>query len=123
MDNYTVTFVYDGEFDLPDDVAEREKAVPGMVLRKMRQQEFELVDFNLTQNYDHKYAKHYINDPYLHRSVVEITVPLEQNDLISRDIIYARCVLALERQQLRLQKAYENDRPDEGMLQSLIAFS
>ncbi len=67
MHNYTMTFKYDGEFDLPNDEESREKEVSGMVLEKLEKHEFELVDFNLTQNYDREHAKVYIDDPFLQR--------------------------------------------------------
>ena len=35
MDNYTVTFVYDGDFDLPVDENVRGRQVPKLVLEKL----------------------------------------------------------------------------------------
>lgn len=120
MYNYTVTFVYDGDFDLPDEPEILYRKVPDMVLKKMEHHEFELVDFNLTQNYDDGYAERYIDDPYLHRSVLEIKLGLGREHLQSREAIYNRCLEAMRSGGLTLCRAYENDNPKMGMLQSII---
>lgn len=120
MHNYTVTFVYDGDFDLPDNPAERERKIPEMVIEKMEKHDFEMVDFNLTQNYEDNYAEHYIDDPYLHRSVLEIKVDLSLEDLKTREAIYEQCLLAVKQHELDLCRAYENENHKLGMLQSII---
>ncbi|MCO6146967.1 hypothetical protein [Flavobacterium sp. NRK1] len=122
MHNYTMTFKYDGEFDLPDDEESRKKEVSGMVLEKLEKHEFELVDFNLTQNYDREYAKVYIDDPFLHRSVLEIKLDLTIADMKNREAIYARCLKALQDNEVVLEYAFENDDKKNGMLQSIIVF-
>ncbi len=122
MNNYTVTFVYDGDFDLPDDVDKRDREVPRMVLQKMEKHEFDMVDFNLTDNYQDDYAERYIEDPYLHRSVVEIKLDLTRKDLQSREAIYEKCLEAMRHRELNLCRAYENDNEKLGMLQSIICF-
>lgn len=122
MNNYTVTFVYDGDFDLPDEIEIRDREVPRMVLKKMEAHDFDLVDFNLTQNYQDDYADRYIEDPYLHRSVVEIKLGLTQKDLSSREAIYEKCLEAMRHHELNLCRAYENDNEKLGMLQSIICF-
>lgn len=123
MDNYTVTFVYDGSFDLPDDPQEIDEKVPGMVLEKLEKHEFELADFNLTQNYDDEYAESYIEtDPYRHRAVLELKLDLNIRDLNSREAIYHRCLDAVKHGELHLCRAYENDDKEQGILQSIICF-
>ena len=122
MDYYTLIFVLDGDFDLPDDAEVCKRRVPGMVLEKMEQQEFELVDFNLTKHYDSDYVEEYIDDPYLHRSVVEIKMPLDMNDMKTRQAIYERAITALKNGALILCRAFENDNKKLGMLQSIICF-
>ncbi|WP_297333643.1 hypothetical protein [Flavobacterium sp.] len=122
MDNYTITFVYNGDFDLPNDKEECFAKVPGMVLDKLRNKEFELVDFNFSQNYDEAQAGHYIADPSLHRCVMEIVTALSLKHLQSREAIYNKCLEDLENGQLHLGCAYENDNPNRDMLQSIIKF-
>lgn len=122
MDKYTLIFVLDGDFDLPNDPEVRDKEVPGMVLDKLENREFELVDFNLTKHYDDDHVEEYIDDPYLHRSVVEVKLPLAMQELESRDAIYERCLEAMKHEQLELCRAFENDNKKLGMLQSIICF-
>lgn len=122
MDKYTLIFVFDGDFDLPNDPELRDKKVPDMVLEKFEKQEFELVDFNLTRHYDHDYVEEYIDDPYLHRSVVEVKMPLAMEEMESREAIYERAVEALRKDELTLCRAFENDNKKLGMLQSIICF-
>jgi len=90
MHNYTMTFTYDGEFDLPDDEDTRNKEVPVMVIEKMETHKFQLVDFNLTENYDREHSKVYINDPLIHRAVLEIRLDLEIKDMKNREAIFNR---------------------------------
>lgn len=122
MHNYTMTFKYDGEFDLPDEPEVRHRELPAMVLEKLEKHQFELVDFNLTENYDREHAKVYISDPYIHRSVLEISLDLSMADLKSRKSIYTRCLDALQDDELNLERAFENDDKEKGMLQSIIVF-
>ncbi|WP_348679146.1 hypothetical protein [Flavobacterium coralii] len=122
MDNYTVTFVYNGDFDLPDDKDECFAKVPGMVLDKLSDKEFDLVDFNYTENYNEEQAGHYIADPSLHRCVLEIVTALNKKHLQSRDAIYDKCINDLAEGNLYLGCAYENDNPETNMLQSIIKF-
>ena len=122
MDTYTMTFKYDGLFDLPNDPEERDREVPRMVLEKLEQHEFELVDFNLTENYGDDNAKAYIDDPQLHRAVLEIRLNLSMRALKSRDAIYDCCIKAFEQDKLCLERAYENENKKLGMLQSIIVF-
>lgn len=122
MNNYTMTFKYDGEFDLPDEPGVRDRELPGMVLEKLEKHEFELVDFNLTENYDREHVKAYINNPFIHRSVLEIRLDLSINDLKSRVAIFSRCLHALQDDELNLEHAFENDGKEKGMQQSIIVF-
>jgi hypothetical protein len=122
MDNYTLIFVFDGDFDLPDEPEVRDRKVPDMVLDKFEKQEFELVDFNLTKHYDDDYVEEYIDDPYLHRSVVEIKMPLSMEEMQTREAIYETALEALKKKELTLCRAFENDNKKLGMLQSIICF-
>jgi len=122
MDNYTMTFKFDGCFDLPDDPEIRNKKLPEMVLFKLANHEFELIDFNLTKHYTNNNAKAYIKDPRLHRSVLEIGLDLSKKDLISREAIYNKCLKALQTKKVVLAKAIENQDSDNDILQSIIRF-
>jgi len=117
-----MTFTYDGEFDLPNDEVTRNKEVPAMVLEKMETHKFQLVDFNLTENYDREHSKVYINDPFIHRSVLEIRLDLAIKDMKNREAIFNRCLEALKRDEVSLDYAFENDNKQKGMLQSIIIF-
>jgi len=122
MHNYTMTFKYDGEFDIPDDEEARDREVPRMVIDKLENHEFELVDFNLTENYDGEHSKHYIHDPLLHRAVLEIRLDLSIKDMKSREAIYSKCLKALQDEEVCLAHTYENDDKQKGMLQSIVVF-
>jgi len=121
MDTYTMTFKYDGLFDLPDDPKVRDREVPRMVLEKLERNEFELIDFNLTQNYGHSNAEEYL-DSHLYRAILEIRLDLTMRALKSRAAIYACCVKAMEEGKLCLDHAYENENKQMGMLQSVMVF-
>ncbi len=122
MHNYTMTFKYDGEFDLPDKPEARERDLAAMVLEKLESHQFELIDFNLSENYDRDNVKAYIKDPLIHRSVLEIRLDLSMSDLKSRSAIYNRCLAAMQDDELLLDHAFENDDKEKGMLQSIIVF-
>lgn len=122
MNNYTMTFKYDGEFDLPDDEGVRNSELPAMVLEKLKNHQFELVDFNLTENYDREHSRAYISDPFLHRSVLEIRLDLAIRDMKNREAIYNRCLQAVAEGEVTLEYAFENDDKQKGMLQSIIIF-
>lgn len=122
MHNYTMTFKYDGDLDLPDDEERLEKEVPKTVLEKMQSHDFELIDFNLTQNYDSSNAGRYIDNPSLNRSVLEIRLDLTRDNLKSREAIYARCLSAMEKGEVRLAFACENEDKEQHHWQSIIIF-
>ena len=122
MDNYTVTFKYDGDFDLPNDPEIRDRKVPGLILEKLKAHEFELVDFNLTQNYDEAYAEQYIDDPYIHRCVLEVKIDLNIKNIESREAIYERCLEAMTQHEIKMCRAYENENLPMGILQSIVCF-
>jgi len=123
MYTYTMTFTYDGDFDLPNDPFLRERMVPGMVLEKLERRDFELVDFNLSQNYDNTIIEHYIAKPGINRSVLEISLDLAKSDLKSREAIYNRCLTALKKNELCLNRAYENENEKKGRRKSIIVFN
>lgn len=120
MDSYTVTFKYDGNFDLPNDPDVLRRELPVMVLQKLESHDFEMVDFNLTENYGDHYAGHYIADPDLNRAVLEIRLHLSKADLKTREAIYNRCLMAMKNGELNLGRAYEKEKP--GLWQSIIVF-
>jgi len=122
MDAYTMTFKYDGLFDLPSNPESRALEVTRMVLDKMENNEFELVDFNLTANYDGSNAADYINDEQVHRAVLEIKVDLSMRTLKSREAIYNCCLEALRKGKVTLYHAYENENRQKGTYQSIIVF-
>lgn len=122
MNNYTMTFIYDGDFDLPDAQDALDRQLVKMVLGKMEGGQFQLVDFNLSENYDKHIIDTYIKDPSLHRSVLEIRLDMSRADMKSREGIFARCLKAMRNGELSLSRAQENDDPGQGQLQSLIVF-
>lgn len=122
MHNYTMTFKYDGDLDLPGDLDRLEKEVPGVVLGMLQNHDFELIDFNLTQNYDSRNAERYISNPSVNRSVLEIRLDLSRDNLKSREAIYARCLRAMEQGDLRLAFACENEDKKQGQWQSILIF-
>ncbi|MEL1245488.1 hypothetical protein AAEO56_14535 [Flavobacterium sp. DGU11] len=122
MNNYTMTFIYDGDFDLPDAQDALDRQLVKMVLGKMEGGQFQLVDFNLSENYDKHIIDTYIKDPSLHRSVLEIRLDMSRADMKSRECIFARCLNAMRNGELSLSRAQENDDPGQGQLQSLIVF-
>lgn len=122
MYNYTMTFKYDGEFILPNELRARAREVPLMVLQKMECNEYEMVDFNLSQNYDSTSAERYIANPGINRSVLEIRLDLSPADLKSREAIYSRCLKAMKQGRLKLESAHENENEELGLLQSIIVF-
>jgi hypothetical protein len=122
MHNYTMTFKYDGDLDLPDDQIRLEREVPKTALEKLQSHDFELIDFNLTQNYDSSNAGRYIGNPAVNRSVMEIRLDLTRENLKSREAIYARCLGAMERGELRLAFACENEDKSLRQWQSIIIF-
>lgn len=120
MDNYTVTFMYDGDLDIPNEPEEMDKTVPHLVMEKLVAHEFEMIDFNLTENYLEEYAETYISDPYLHRCILEVKINLSMDNLQTRESIYERCVKEMQQNELKLCRAYENENSKLGMLQSII---
>jgi hypothetical protein len=93
-----------------------------MVLEKLESNEFELVDFNLSENYDSSNAKRYIKNTELHRAIVEIRLDLSMRALKSREAIYACCVKAMQQGKLSLAQSFENENEKQGILQSIIIF-
>ena len=122
MYNYTMTFKYDGEYTLPNELRARAREVPKMVADKLQNREFEMVDFNLSQNYDGTSAERYIANPGINRSVLEIRLDLSPADLKSREAIYSRCLKAMRQGRLKLESAHENENEELGLLQSIIVF-
>ncbi|WP_154652534.1 hypothetical protein [Flavobacterium rivuli] len=122
MYNYTMTFKYDGEYTLPNELRARAREVPKMVAEKLESREFEMVDFNLSENYDPDNAERYIANAQINRLVVEIRLDLTAADLKSRDTIYSRCLKAMKQGKLKLEAAIENENEELGSLQSIIVF-
>jgi len=122
MYNYTMTFKYDGEYTLPNELRARAREVPKMVAEKLQNREFEMVDFNLSENYDPDNAERYIANAQINRLVVEIRLDLTTADLKSRDAIYNRCLKAMKQGKLKLEAAIENENEELGLLQCIIVF-
>lgn len=102
MDNYTVTFYCRDCINIPQEENVRQDKVCGEVLEKLVQHKLELVDFNLTENYE-TYPESFKKSAKL-STIVEIKVDLTRNDLTSRESIYNRCLFAMQQKQLRLTK-------------------
>ena len=122
MFNYTMTFKYDGEYSLPNELRARAREVPKMVADKLENGEFEMVDFNLSENYDPDNAERYITNAQINRLVVEIRLDLTATDLKSRDAIYSRCLKAMKAGKLKFDAAVENENEELGLLQCIIVF-
>ncbi|MES2486697.1 MAG: hypothetical protein V4581_12220 [Bacteroidota bacterium] len=101
MDTYTVTFYCKDCLVVPAQ-KEAKQEVCWQVLDKMVQHELELVDFNLTENYE-TYPDSHKKKGTL-RAVVEIRLDLERHDLQSRDSIYNKCLYAMQQNQLYLSE-------------------
>lgn len=93
MDNYTMTFYCRDCLVVPPDPRMRVREVQTQVLNKMTQHKLELVDFNLTQNYQISPGYHDRGAGY--KTMVEIRLDLNRADLRSREAIYNRCLNAL----------------------------
>lgn len=120
---YTVTFALEGIFDLPNNRSERMEKTSDLVVSEMKAGNFELVDFNLTANYHNENAKRFTKDKKIKRSILEITLKLDANDLESREAIAEKCLSVLIDGYLKLTRADESDFPDQGVLQSIICFT
>jgi hypothetical protein len=105
MDNYTVTFYCRECINIPQEENVRQDKVCGEVLDKLLQHKLELVDFNLTENYE-MYPDSYKKSGTL-RSIIEIKLDLSRNDLSSREAIYNKCLYAMQQNQLYLSKDTE----------------
>ena len=106
MDTYTVTF-YCKDCIAVSPKKEAKQEVCWQVLDKMVQHELELVDFNLTENYE-TYPDSYKKKGTL-RTVVEIRLDLDLHDLQSRDSIYNKCLYAMQNDQLYLSEDIVQD--------------
>lgn len=122
MYNYTITFVTNDGIAIPDGLKQSQQELPEKVLKKMESHEFDLVDFNLTKNYSQGIASHYIENCHKHRSVLEIIIELNKNDLNSREAIYNKCLKTLSEKKLYLGCAYENEVKEKNIVQSIIKF-
>jgi len=122
MPNYTMTFKYDGEYSLPNELRARAREVPKLVVDKLESREFEMVDFNLSENYDPENAERYIADTEINRLILEIRTDLTTTDLKSREGIYSRCLKVMKQGRLKLEVAIENENEELGSLQCIIVF-
>ncbi len=55
-------------------------------------------------------------------AVLEIRLDLAIADMKNREAIYARCLKAIQDDEVILEYAFENDDKQNGMLQSIIVF-
>ncbi len=111
MDNYTVTFYCRECINIPQEENVKQDEVCGQVLEKLVQHKLELVDFNLTENYE-MYPESHKKSARL-RTIVEIKVDLNKNDLTSREAIYNRCLYAMQQKELQLTRESEMDASDK----------
>ncbi|KOS06445.1 hypothetical protein AM493_10665 [Flavobacterium akiainvivens] len=102
MDNYTVTFYCRDCINVPQEENVRQDKVCGEVLDKLLQHKLELVDFNLTENYD-TYPDSHKKSSTL-RTIIEIKLDLTRADLASREAIYNKCLYAMLQNKLYLSK-------------------
>jgi hypothetical protein len=111
MDNYTVTFYCRDCINVPQEEQARQEEVCGKVLEKLLQHKLELVDFNLTENYD-TYPESHKKSSSL-RTIVEIKLDLTRSDLTSRDAIYNKCLYAMQQNKLYLSNNAQTGRHGE----------
>jgi hypothetical protein len=107
MDSYTITFYCKDCLAVTHKKEANEEKVCWEVLDKLVQHELEMVDFNLTKNYETYPDSHKKNTRL--RTVVEIRLPLDMSDLQSRDAIYNRCMYAMQQNQLYLSEDIVQD--------------
>jgi len=118
MDSYTVTFYCKDCLVVPHDKEVKKEKVCVLVLDKLVQHELELVDFNLTENYE-TYPNTNKENTAL-RTVVEIRLDLDLSDLQSRDSIYNKCLYAMQQNQLYLSEDVVQDI--KGQERQLLVF-
>jgi len=99
MSNYTMTFYCRDCLAVPEETQLRQRMVQEQVLHKLQDHKLELVDFNLTENYQ-SYPEYPTRGK--HKTLVEIRLELTRMDLRSRDSIYHRCLDAMRRDELYL---------------------
>lgn len=117
MSNYTMTFYCRDCLAIPEDAGMRQRHVREQVLDKMQQRKLELVDFNLTENYQ-DYPEH--SSRGNHRTLVEIKLDLTRMDLRSRDAIFIRCLNALQQDEVFLSDF--TDGNEDSREQSVLIF-
>lgn len=117
MSNYTMTFYCRDCLAVPEEPQIRNKLVKEQVLDKLQEHKLELVDFNLTENYQ-TYPEYPTRGR--HKTLVEIRLELSRADLRSRDAIYHRCLEAMRHDELYL--ADYTDGSAESPKQNLLVF-
>lgn len=117
MSNYTMTFYCRDCLAVPEESRFIQKKVREQVLDKMQQHKLELVDFNLTENYQH-YPEYPTRGR--HKTLVEIKLELSRADLKSRDSIYNRCLVALQHDEVYLSDY--TDGTEDSPTQNVLVF-
>lgn len=117
MSNYTMTFYCRDCLAIPEDVRMRQKHLREEVVDKMQTHKLELVDFNLTENYQH-YPEYATRGR--HKTLVEIKLDLSRADMKTRESIYNRCFIALQQHEVELSEWTQHE---EGKIpQSILVF-
>ena len=116
MSNYTMTFYCKECLTVPQQLRMRQKEVCGQVREKLIEHKLELIDFNLTENYNLYPASHKKSATL--RTIVEIRLELSRNDLRSREDIYNRCLYALMHDEVTLSSdtVFDADAPEPQLL-------
>ena len=120
MSNYTMTFYCRDCLAVPEETQLIKRRVQEQVLDKLEAHKLELVDFNLTENYD-TYPEYHTRVGK-HKTLVEIRLDLTRMDLRTRDSIYHRCLLAMRADELYLSDYSETGAESKNIPPNLFVF-
>lgn len=117
MSNYTMTFYCRDCLAIPEDAAAREQRLRDEVAEKMKARQLELVDFNLTEHYQH-YPEYATRGK--HKTLVEIKLELSRAEMKTRESIFNRCFTALQQDEVELSEWTQHE--DGKVPQSILVF-
>lgn len=102
---------------IPEDAAAREQRLRDEVAEKMKARQLELVDFNLTEHYQH-YPEYATRGK--HKTLVEIKLELSRAEMKTRESIFNRCFTALQQDEVELSEWTQHE--DGKVPQSILVF-
>ncbi|MFP9098126.1 hypothetical protein ACLI09_03665 [Flavobacterium sp. RHBU_24] len=120
MSNYTMTFYCRDCLPVPDASQFRpHRNLHDRIRSLMGARKLELVDFNLTENYQ-TYPEYHSRGR--HKTIVEIRLDLNRMDLVSRESIYNRCLMAINNDELYLSDYSETGSEANAVPENLFVF-